>query len=271
MGQGAFDQARRIDPELVVSFQRLGHVVVRGLASDEEILAYKAAIDEATMARRFDRRPLDERDTYGKAFVQSGNIHQHHPKVAEFVLARRFASVAARLLGCPGVRLYHDQALYKEPGGGHTPWHQDQVYWPLDTDATITMWMPLVDIPESIGSMTFADESWRDGNLGDITIGDESDEHFTRIIDRYRLSSYAPLHAGDATFHRGWTLHSAPANSTDVMRSVITVIYFADGSHISDPVDSSKSFDHLIWLGGGAPGSVADGPSNPLLWHEAWA
>lgn len=26
-----------------------------------------------------------------------------------------------------GVRIYHDQALFKGPGGGHTPWHCDQV------------------------------------------------------------------------------------------------------------------------------------------------
>ena len=37
-----------------------------------------------------------------------------------------------RLLQTPGVRMYHDQALYKEAGGGYTPWHVDQFYWPLD-------------------------------------------------------------------------------------------------------------------------------------------
>lgn len=26
-----------------------------------------------------------------------------------------------------GVRIYHDQALFKSPGGGPTPWHCDQV------------------------------------------------------------------------------------------------------------------------------------------------
>ena len=59
---------------------------------------------------------------------------------------------AAHLLGVDGVRLSHDQALFKEPGGGRTPWHQDQCYWPLDTDKTITMWMPLVDVPGEVGT-----------------------------------------------------------------------------------------------------------------------
>ena len=52
--------------------------------------------------------------------------------------------------------IYHDQALFKEPGGGHTPWHQDQFYWPFDTEKTITMWMPLADLDPRVGSMTFA-------------------------------------------------------------------------------------------------------------------
>ena len=50
--------------------------------------------------------------------------------VKQFTLAKRFAKIAADLLGVDKVRLYHDQALYKEPGGGFTPWHQDQYYWP---------------------------------------------------------------------------------------------------------------------------------------------
>ncbi len=42
-----------------------------------------------------------------------------------------------------GVRVYADQALYKEPHGGYTPWHCDAFYWPLATDKAITAWVPL--------------------------------------------------------------------------------------------------------------------------------
>lgn len=47
--------------------------------------------------------------------------------------------------------MYHDQALFKEPGGGPTPWHQDRFYSPLTTENTVTMWMPLVDVPAGDG------------------------------------------------------------------------------------------------------------------------
>ena len=69
--------------------------------------------------------------------------------------SRRFARPPPTL-GVEGVRLYHDQGLVKEPGGGDTPWHQDRYYWPLDTERTVTLWMPLVDVPAEIGTMTFA-------------------------------------------------------------------------------------------------------------------
>lgn len=41
------------------------------------------------------------------------------------------------------MRLYADQALYKEPHGGYTPWHCDAFYWPLASDKAITAWIPL--------------------------------------------------------------------------------------------------------------------------------
>jgi len=261
-----------VSQDTVSRFQQDGHAVVRELASRQEIAAYKSSIDDATMACRWDNRPLDERDTYGKAFIQSANICQYDPNVAAFVYARRFARVAAELLECDGVRLYHDQALYKEPGGGFTPWHQDQVYWPLDTTKTITMWMPLVDVPSNIGGMTFADQSWQHGNLGEQVIGDESHAHFEMVVKErgFSLSTHGPFAPGDATFHRGWTLHSAPANNTDIMRSVMTIIYFADGTNIGVTDHPARELDLALWLGGAATGTPAISTSNPLLWHRSW-
>ena len=51
------------------------------------------------------------------------------------------------------MRLSHDKAFFKEPGGGPTPWPQDQGYRPLDTDKTITRWMPLVDVSAESGTI----------------------------------------------------------------------------------------------------------------------
>jgi ectoine hydroxylase-related dioxygenase (phytanoyl-CoA dioxygenase family) len=187
--------------------------------------------------------------------------------VARFVLARRFARVAAALLGVPAVRLYHDQALFKEPGGGRTPWHQDQFYWPFDGDRTITLWMPLLDVPLEVGSMRFASGSHLLGDLGAQHISDASDAYYAELIRERKLAleTHGALAAGDATFHAGWTLHSAPPNPSERMRSVITVIYFADGMRVAEPRNVAQKIDLHVWLPGLKPGDLAASPLNPLL------
>jgi ectoine hydroxylase-related dioxygenase (phytanoyl-CoA dioxygenase family) len=262
------DGTHGVSSELVDQFGRDGHAVVRGLASVGEVTAHRPAIEAAVQRAATHQRPLAERDTYGKAFLQVPNLWTVDATAKAFTFAARFARVAAALLNVDGVRLYHDQALFKEPGGGYTPWHQDQTYWPLDTDRTITMWMPLVDVPAEVGSMTFVNGSHRAGNMGGWVIGDQSEAEFGALVAERGLSTatHGAMRAGDATFHAGWTLHRAPANGSDLMRSVMTIIYVADGVRVGEIDSPFRAFDQALWLGGAPTGSLVDGPGNPLLW-----
>lgn len=256
-----------LDADLPRSFAARGHAVVRGLASPEEAAGYRPVIEAAALDTAWDKRPLEKRDTYGKAFLQSFNLWQLDPVIARFVLSPRFAAVAAALLGVPRVRLYHDQALCKEPGGGRTPWHQDQYYWPLDTDRTITMWMPLVDVSAEVGSMIFADGSHELGDLRGQAISDESDAEFASLIAEHGFTThtYGAMRAGDATFHAGWTVHSAGPNPSDQLRTVMTVIYMADGARVIEDCSPAQELDRQRWLGNRPPGALADHEDNPLL------
>lgn len=114
-----------LTPEQVETFQQTGHVCLPAVAASEEVAAYRSPILAAVERNKTETRALEDRDTYGKAFLQIGNLWRGNADVARFVLARRFGKIAADLMGVDGVRLYHDQALFKEPGGGPTPWHQD--------------------------------------------------------------------------------------------------------------------------------------------------
>ncbi len=252
-------------------YQKNGHVLVRGLAAPEEIAAYRAALLDAVARNNRETRPLEERDTYGKAFLQVMNLWRTDENVRRFILARRFAKVAADLMGVDGVRLYHDQALFKEPGGGPTPWHQDQHYWPLDTDRTITMWMPLVDVSQQSGTMRFASGSHTAGYLGDLPISDRSDEALQEFIQErgYETTTYGALAAGDATFHSGWTLHGAPGNPSQIMREVMTIIYFADGTRVGSADNTNRRNDLASWLPGLNPGDAAASELNPLVYHTS--
>ncbi len=256
-------------PEGKISeFQKLGHTLIRNILSEEEVELYHDVIFNVASKYNKEKRDLEERDTYGKAFLQIMNLWREDEAVRKFVLAKRFAKIAADLLGVKNVRLYHDQALFKEPGGGPTPWHQDQNYWPLNTNKTITMWMPLVDITNpDMGMLTFASGSQLKGNVFDYVISDESEGAFEAYVkeNQFEISRPTSMKAGDATFHSGFTIHNAPGNSSDIMRKVMTIIYYEDGATISQPQHQWQEADHKVWLMGKPVGSVADSEMNPLL------
>ena len=89
------------------------------------------------MGHRFkdDQRALSEKRVYEQSFLQAFNLWPHYPAIAEFVQCRRFADAARRMMGVEGVKLWFDQALYKEPGGRITDYHVDAAFWPVQPAA----------------------------------------------------------------------------------------------------------------------------------------
>jgi ectoine hydroxylase-related dioxygenase (phytanoyl-CoA dioxygenase family) len=211
--------------------------------------------------------PQGRIDDYSKLFTQVTNIWRISERARQIVFTRHFAHVAAELLGVPSVRLYHDQALFKPPGAGRTPWHQDRYYWPLDTDRSVTMWLALVDVDEQMGPMRFASGSHRLHDLGDLAISDETDQRLEALIAQRGLPVWsAPLRAGDATFHSGGTLHSAGANRSTRAREVLTIIYYADGTRAAQPANDNQRVDLEVFLPGVRPGEEAKSLLNPVLY-----
>jgi ectoine hydroxylase-related dioxygenase (phytanoyl-CoA dioxygenase family) len=266
-GLSDLDHFMPVDPVLTEEYRKNGHTLTRSVLRPDEMAAYREVINEAAYKYNTERRKLAERDTYGRAFLQIMNLWEVDEQVRNFTLAKRFARIAADLMGVKNVRLYHDQALYKEPGGGFTPWHQDQYYWPLDTDKTITMWMPLIDITAEMGMLTFASGSQELGFIGNLAISDESESVIEEIIREkgYPVSRPQSMQAGDASWHSGWSLHSAPGNHSGITREVMTVIYFADGASVTEPANEHQENDRQRWLGGRLPGTPAASVFNPLL------
>jgi ectoine hydroxylase-related dioxygenase (phytanoyl-CoA dioxygenase family) len=259
-----------ITPEQIEAFRRDGHVLLRGVCSTDEIAAYRTVIRNATARLNKEIRKLEERDTYGKAFLQTLNLRLHDAGVRQFALARRFGKIAADLMDVSGTRIFHEQSLFKEPGGGKTPWHQDQYYWPLSEMTTLGMWMPLVDVSSDMGCMKFASGSHHHGFLGQHAISDGSEATYERYIAENELPVVSnPMKAGDATFHYGWTLHGAGANVSQTMREAMIVTMFADGMRVAEPQNKSQENDRVVYLGGRAPGELADSTLNTLL-YSSW-
>jgi ectoine hydroxylase-related dioxygenase (phytanoyl-CoA dioxygenase family) len=133
------------------------------------------------------------------------------------------------------------------------------------------MWMPLADVTESMGTMTFASGSHREGFLSSLQISDESESYFDRLVRErgFPLSRSGAMAAGDATFHAGATLHSAPGNTSAITREAMTIIYFADGVKVMEKPDNSNRWDDLkSWLPGVEPGGLAASSLNPLVYRR---
>jgi ectoine hydroxylase-related dioxygenase (phytanoyl-CoA dioxygenase family) len=270
-----FDQLLSVPEDTITAFNQQGHVRINDVCDEPQVALSRQAIRSAVEDRksRLALKPLEERDTYGKAFLQIMNLWPDYPEVAKFVMAKRFAGIAAQLLGTDKVRIYHDQALYKEPYGGLTPWHQDQYYWPLETDKILTMWMPLIDITKNMGTLNFASGTGKVGYLGDIPISDESEKILSDLCQKrgFEIVNHGAMQAGDATFHSGWCLHGAHENQSNVMREAMTIIWYADNTKIIEDPDSQGRWnkgrrdDMTRWLPDRQPGEMADGKLNPLI------
>jgi ectoine hydroxylase-related dioxygenase (phytanoyl-CoA dioxygenase family) len=247
------------------AFARDGHVLIRDINSPREIAHYRPVIQEVVQGVKND--PQGRIDDYTKLFTQVTNVWRLSDAARRIVFSRHFAAVAAQLLGVPSVRLYHDQALFKPPGADRTPWHQDRYYWPLDTDRTITMWLPLVDVDEQMGPMIFASGSHRAEALGDLLISSHTDQRLSSLIAQRGWPVWSePVRAGDATFHAGGTLHSAGANRSDRVREILTVIYFATGTRVATPANPNQQVDLEVFLPGVKPGEEAKSELNPILY-----
>ena len=246
-------------------FQQDGYVKLKNVLSAATIAHYGPEIARVVQARNTQTLPMEERGTYAKAFLQITNLWENDETVKEFVMARRLGQIAAELLGVKGVRMYHDQALFKEPSGGFTPWHADQFYWPLSSDNSVTAWIPLQPVPLAMGPLSFCVGSQKIMTHRDLAISDDSEAKIDRSLKNYPKDT-SPYELGEVSFHRGWTFHRAGPNTTNLMRGVMTIIYIDKDMVIAEPKNASQQNDLERWFPGGQVGGVADTPLNPIIY-----
>ncbi len=222
----------KVATELVEDFRRDGFVVVPDLLTTGELARYRTAVDEAVARRsRHDRRTLDEKSLYEQSFTQCQNLWEDCPGVRPLTFHPRIAEIAACLLGVGAVRIWHDQALYKEAGGRETDPHQDQPYWPIVEPDTVTAWIPLEGSTLANGAMGYLPGSHRLGlrEFVDIFTGTGDDPLARRELEGLE-PVWIEVPAGAVAYHHGLTFHLAGPNTTGTVRRVHTAIYFADGS-----------------------------------------
>lgn len=249
-------------------FRQNGYIRLKNVLEPEVLAHYGAAITKFVLDQNpLKDVPMEERNTYQKAFIQVINLWREDETAREFVFSKRLAQIVGDLMGSSGVRLYHDQALYKEPSGGFTPWHADQYYWPLASPNTCTAWIPFQETPLAMGPLAFAVASHAVTDGRDMGIGDDSERLIAKMMENYAYD-VAPFDLGEVSFHYGWTYHRAGPNNSSFPRRVMTMIYFEDGCKVAPFKRYEHENDHANFLPGTKVGEVAVSEMNPLLYQR---
>jgi len=263
------DTPFNLSREYIDFYRENGFVKLKHVLSPETIQYMNKTISAEVVRLNTQHLPMEERDTYGKAFLQIMNIWTRSELVKEIVFSKRLAKLAADLMGVDGVRMYHDQALFKEPGGGHTPWHADQYYWPLANDNTITAWIPLQETGLELGPVEFSAKSQQLQEGRTLKISDDSENYIQKKLTLNDFKKVVePFETGEVSFHSGWIFHRAGANATKSMRKVMTVIYMDKDMRLKAPANDNQQADWDTWCPGAVVGELIDTPLNPILYQN---
>jgi ectoine hydroxylase-related dioxygenase (phytanoyl-CoA dioxygenase family) len=267
---GKVDLLRRpfeLDSNDLARFREQGFVKLAQVLDEETVGRYEPEITRRVEELNTLTAPMEERTTYQKAFVQVLGLWKKSEIIRELVFSPRLARIAADLLEVEGVRLYHDQALFKEVGGGITPWHADQYYWPVSSDRICTIWIPLQDTPLDMGPVAFAAGSHRFEYGRNLSISDQSEQELQKALSAQAFPVIQePFRLGDVNYHLGWVFHRASPNLTDQVRRAMTIIYVDSETTLAEPINEKQTLNIEICMPGGVVGELPPTASNPVLY-----
>ena len=260
------DESYPIQQKDIAFYKKNNYIKLKNVLDKDCVKHFNQIISTQVSELLAEQKPLNERDTYGKAFIQKMNLWVQNEEIKKLIFSKRIAKIASNLMQTEGVRLYHDQALFKEAGGGITPWHADQFYWPLSTDRCITAWIPLQATPLEMGPLEFSAGSQQITEGRELSISDESEN---RISDNLRVTDFdhviETFEIGEISFHSGWVFHRAGANNTKQTRKVITIIYMDKNMKLKEPENENQLNDWNTWCPNAKIGEIINSPINPIL------
>ena len=145
-----------------------------------------------------------------KVFAQRLNLWVDHEGMRGIMLDPRLGKTAAELAGVDGMRIWHDQALIKEPWANPTDWHLDNPNRSFFSRNAISIWVALDDV--TLHKEASFDHSGITENMSDLV----------KVYPQWaeREARAAPMKAGDCSFHNRLLAHGAGANMTPGRRRV---------------------------------------------------
>jgi phytanoyl-CoA hydroxylase len=252
-------------------YQENGFLVIEDFLDVAEVAHWRQTTQEAVDERLASSRSrMDNQnnpdDYYAQVFTQCVKLADTHAGMRELMLDPRLGKLAATLAGVDGMRIWHDQALFKPPFGNPTAWHLDNPYWSFSSRDAISLWVALDDATRDNGCLYYLPGTHKTATYQNAGIGRNQADLF-KIYPQWRAISPVgcPAPAGTAVLHNGLTAHGAGANMTNGPRRAMTCAYMPDGS-VFNGVQNVLPDAYFQSLKLGDP--LDNDTVNPLLWRR---
>ena len=264
-----------ISAESIDAYQRDGAIVVRG--------AFTPWIE--TIVAGIERNLRDPgpyasenavKDGEGRFFDDYCNWTRI-PEFEQLVRESCAGEVAARVMKSKTAGFFHDHVLIKESGTPKaTPWHQDSPYYFIDSEQTVSMWIPVDPVRSASLRLIAGSHRW-DGMVRPVSWADDSDFYDKNGAPDWidvpdpdgspgdmRILEWS-LEPGDAVLFHYRTVHGARGNPSGARRRVLSLRWFGDDARfVERPGRTSPPF----------PGhGMTDGQRPredwfPIIWSE---
>jgi len=269
----------QITDEQIQYYQKNGFVVIEDFLSPDELEYWREAVMEAVKQRGGQKMPgketkvgeddgiNEDAEYFGKVFDQLLNLWQTNDKVKELMLDERIGEMAAKLSGAEGIRIWHDQALFKRPWANPTAWHLDTPFWSFSDRKALSIWVALDDATLENGCLYFIPGSFKVTSYENKGIGKNMDSIFELYPECAKLGSVAAkMKAGSCSFHNGLTIHGAGANMTNGFRRAMTCAYMPEGNTFNGQANIlPEAYLKTLQIGD----KLNDDEQNPLIYHAS--
>jgi ectoine hydroxylase-related dioxygenase (phytanoyl-CoA dioxygenase family) len=261
----------RISQQQINAYRENGFVIIKDFLTPEELERWRAAVDTAIGARGKERilgrkEKVDDDAYYNNVFVQRVNLWMDNEPIRNLILDPRIGRMAARLAGVDGVRIWHDQALVKQPWANPTGWHLDNPYWSFHSRDAITIWVALDDATLENGCLWFLPGTHKSATFDNVGIGPNIGDLF-KVYPQWReiKAVPAPMKAGSCSFHNALLAHGAGPNFTPGWRRAMTCGFMPDGSTFNG-TQNILSEEQMARLQVGD--RLDDDNQSPLIYHR---
>lgn len=257
--------------EQIAFYRDRGFLIVPGFLDGEGLARWRRVTEEA-VARRLGSDALNNQKDpdgfYAQVFTQCLRLADIHDEMRDLVYDRRIGKMAAMLAGVEGIRVWHDQALFKPPFGNPTAWHLDTPYWSFSSRDALSFWIALDDATVENGCMWYIPGSHKTATFENVGIGQNQADLF-KVYPKWREVDPAcgACPAGSVVWHSGLTAHGAGANMTRHPRRAMTCAFMPDGAAFNGRRNIlPEAYFKSLKVGD----VLNDEAQNPLVWHRSW-